>query len=83
MCASPADVLRFLVTRGAIAPEVRQSVLLLWAGCIAGAVEEDEYRAASTTLSCARCSRAEPLHFSTFCALLHGKAVLVVTSTSG
>jgi SAM-dependent methyltransferase len=33
-----------VVTRGEIAPEVRQSVLL-WVGCIAGALEENEYRA--------------------------------------
>jgi len=32
-----------VVTRGAIAPEVRQSVLA-WVGCIAGALEENEYR---------------------------------------
>ena len=32
-----------VVTRGAIAPEVRQSVLA-WVGCIAGAMEENEYR---------------------------------------
>ncbi|MGD0790805.1 MAG: arsenite methyltransferase [Terriglobales bacterium] len=32
-----------VVTRGEIAPEVRQSVLL-WVGCIAGALEETEYR---------------------------------------
>src|SRR5450755_244161 len=32
-----------VVTRGAIAPEIRQSVLL-WVGCIAGALEENEYR---------------------------------------
>ena len=32
-----------VVTRGDIAPEVRQSVLL-WVGCIAGALEENEYR---------------------------------------
>jgi arsenite methyltransferase len=32
-----------VVTRGEIAPEVRKSVLL-WVGCIAGALEEDEYR---------------------------------------
>ena len=32
-----------VVTRGEIAPEVRQSVLL-WVGCIAGALEESEYR---------------------------------------
>jgi SAM-dependent methyltransferase len=33
-----------VVTRGEIAPEVRQSVLA-WVGCIAGALEEKEYRA--------------------------------------
>ena len=32
-----------VVTRGEIPPEIRQSVLL-WAGCVAGALEEDEYR---------------------------------------
>ena len=32
-----------VVTRGEIAPEVRQSVLA-WVGCIAGALEENEYR---------------------------------------
>src|SRR6266853_1589778 len=32
-----------VVTRGEIAPEVRQSILL-WVGCIAGALEENEYR---------------------------------------
>src|ERR1700676_83990 len=32
-----------VVTRGEIAPEIRQSVLL-WVGCIAGALEENEYR---------------------------------------
>jgi SAM-dependent methyltransferase len=32
-----------VVTRGDIAPEVRKSVLL-WVGCIAGALEENEYR---------------------------------------
>src|ERR1700676_1537896 len=32
-----------VVTRGEIVPEVRQSVLL-WVGCIAGALEENEYR---------------------------------------
>jgi arsenite methyltransferase len=31
-----------VVTRGEIAPEVRESVLL-WVGCIAGALEENEY----------------------------------------
>jgi arsenite methyltransferase len=33
-----------VVTRGAMAPEVRESVLA-WVGCIAGALEENEYRA--------------------------------------
>jgi len=32
-----------IVTRGAITPEIRKSVLL-WAGCVAGALGEDEYR---------------------------------------
>jgi len=32
-----------VVTRGAIPPEIRRSVLL-WLGCIAGALEENEYR---------------------------------------
>jgi len=32
-----------VVTRGIVAPEIRQSVLL-WVGCVAGALEEDEYR---------------------------------------
>ncbi len=32
-----------VVTRGEIAPEVRQSVLA-WVGCIAGALEENDYR---------------------------------------
>jgi len=32
-----------VVTRGAVAPEIRQSVLL-WVGCIAGALDENEYR---------------------------------------
>jgi arsenite methyltransferase len=32
-----------VVTRGEIAPEVRKSVLL-WVGCIAGALEENDYR---------------------------------------
>ena len=32
-----------VITRGEIAPEVRQSVLL-WVGCVAGALEEKEYR---------------------------------------
>jgi len=32
-----------VVTRGEIAPEIRQSVLL-WVGCLAGALDENEYR---------------------------------------
>src|ERR1022692_3704410 len=32
-----------VVTRGPILPEIRKSVLL-WVGCIAGALEENEYR---------------------------------------
>jgi len=32
-----------VVTRGEIAPQIRQSVLL-WVGCVAGALAEDEYR---------------------------------------
>jgi 2-polyprenyl-3-methyl-5-hydroxy-6-metoxy-1,4-benzoquinol methylase len=32
-----------VVTRGEIPPEIREKVLL-WVGCIAGALEEDEYR---------------------------------------
>ncbi len=32
-----------VVTRGEISPEIRQSVLL-WVGCVAGALEENEYR---------------------------------------
>jgi SAM-dependent methyltransferase len=32
-----------VVTRGEIAPEIRESILL-WVGCIAGALEENEYR---------------------------------------
>jgi arsenite methyltransferase len=32
-----------VVTRGEMLPEIRKSVLL-WVGCIAGALEEDEYR---------------------------------------
>src|SRR5207245_4736594 len=32
-----------VVTRGEIAPEIRQSVLL-WVGCVAGALDENEYR---------------------------------------
>jgi arsenite methyltransferase len=33
-----------VVTRGDVPPEIRKSVLL-WVGCIAGALEEDQYRA--------------------------------------
>ena len=33
-----------VVTRGEILPEIRQNVLL-WVGCVAGALEENEYRA--------------------------------------
>jgi arsenite methyltransferase len=33
-----------VVTRGEIAPEIRKSVLL-WVGCVAGALDESEYRA--------------------------------------
>src|SRR5881409_137385 len=33
-----------VVTRGEILPEIRQSVLA-WVGCVAGALEEDDYRA--------------------------------------
>jgi arsenite methyltransferase len=36
-----------VVTRGEILPEIRQSVLA-WVGCIAGAVEENEYRSKLT-----------------------------------
>src|ERR1700730_2850813 len=36
-----------VVTRGEILPEIRKSVLL-WVGCIAGALEETEYRAKLT-----------------------------------
>jgi arsenite methyltransferase len=32
-----------VVTRGPMAPNIRESVLL-WVGCVAGALEEDEYR---------------------------------------
>ena len=32
-----------VVTRGEIAPEIRESVLL-WVGCVAGALDENEYR---------------------------------------
>jgi arsenite methyltransferase len=37
-----------VVTRGEIAPEIRKSVLL-WVGCVAGALEENEYRAKLST----------------------------------
>ena len=33
-----------VVTRGEMLPEIRKSVLL-WVGCVAGALEEDEYKA--------------------------------------
>jgi len=33
-----------VVTRGEVPPEIRKSVLL-WVGCVAGALEEDDYRA--------------------------------------
>jgi SAM-dependent methyltransferase len=33
-----------VITRGDIPPEIRQSILL-WVGCVAGALEENEYRA--------------------------------------
>jgi len=36
-----------VVTRGEIAPEIRKSVLA-WAGCIAGALDENDYRARLT-----------------------------------
>ena len=32
-----------VVTRGGISPQIRQSILL-WVGCVAGALEENEYR---------------------------------------
>ena len=38
-----------VVTRGSIPPEIRASVLL-WVGCVAGALDENEYR---TTLAAA------------------------------
>ena len=37
-----------VVTRGRIVPEIRQS-LLLWVGCVAGALDENEYRSKLTT----------------------------------
>jgi ubiquinone/menaquinone biosynthesis C-methylase UbiE len=36
-----------VVTRGEIVPQIRQSVLL-WVGCVAGALEENEYRSKLT-----------------------------------
>jgi arsenite methyltransferase len=36
-----------VVTRGEIAPEIRQNVLL-WIGCVAGALDENEYRSKLT-----------------------------------
>ena len=36
-----------VVTRGEISPEIRKSVLL-WVGCVAGALDENEYRAKLT-----------------------------------
>jgi len=36
-----------VVTRGEIAPEIRQSVLL-WVGCVAGALDENDYRSKLT-----------------------------------
>jgi arsenite methyltransferase len=36
-----------VVTRGAVPDEIRRSILL-WVGCVAGALEEDEYRAKLT-----------------------------------
>jgi SAM-dependent methyltransferase len=44
-----------VVTRGAILPEIRQSVLA-WVGCIAGALEENDYH---NKLSCAGFERIE------------------------
>lgn len=38
-----------VVTRGEMLPEIRKSVLL-WVGCIAGAMEENEYRAKLTSV---------------------------------
>jgi len=38
-----------IVTRGGVSPEIRQSALL-WAGCIAGALEDTEYREKLTAL---------------------------------
>lgn len=44
-----------VVTRGEIVPEIRQSVLL-WVGCVAGALDENEYR---SKLAAAGFERAE------------------------
>jgi arsenite methyltransferase len=38
-----------VVTRGEMLPEIRQSVLL-WVGCVAGALEENEYRSKLTSV---------------------------------
>jgi arsenite methyltransferase len=37
-----------VVTRGKVAPEIRQSILL-WIGCVAGALDESEYRSSLTS----------------------------------
>jgi SAM-dependent methyltransferase len=37
-----------VVTRGEMLPEIRKSVLL-WVGCVAGALEENDYRARLTS----------------------------------
>src|SRR4029453_17117950 len=37
-----------VVTRGEMLPEIRKSVLL-WVGCVAGALEEQEYRSKLTS----------------------------------
>jgi len=49
-----------VVTRGAVAPEIRQSVLL-WVGCVAGALGDDEYRSklSAAVLSESTSSRRE------------------------
>jgi arsenite methyltransferase len=38
-----------VVTRGEIVPEIRQSVLL-WVGCVAGALDENDYRTKLTSV---------------------------------
>src|SRR5436189_2142222 len=40
-----------VVTRGEIPPEIRKSVLL-WVGCVAGALEENDYRGKLTARGC-------------------------------